>query len=47
MSEAGGLVTDMEGENTWLDTGNIVAGNPKAVAALLRFIKDARNSRYA
>lgn len=47
VSEAGGLVTDMEGENTWLDTGNIVAGNPKAVAALLRFIKDARNSRYA
>ena len=42
--EAGGLVTDIEGENSWLKTGNIVAGNPKAVGALLRFIRDAKSN---
>ena len=38
VQEAGGLVCDFDGENGWLDTGNIVAGNEKALAYLLRII---------
>ncbi|MBN3859871.1 inositol monophosphatase [Neisseriaceae bacterium PsAf] len=36
--EAGGLVADMQGEGTWLETGNIVAGNPKILSQLLQII---------
>lgn len=38
VQEAGGIVTDFEGEQTWLDTGNIVAGNPKVLAQLLKIV---------
>lgn len=43
VQEAGGLVTDFDGENNWLNTGNIVAGNEKAIAYLLRTINKYRN----
>ena len=36
VSEAGGLVGDLAGENRYLHTGNIVAGNPKIFVELLR-----------
>lgn len=36
VQEAGGLVTDLEGEQSWFDTGNIVAANPKILAQLVR-----------
>ncbi|HEY7741492.1 MAG TPA: inositol monophosphatase family protein [Burkholderiales bacterium] len=36
VSEAGGLVGDLAGENRYLQTGNIVAGNPKVFVELLR-----------
>jgi myo-inositol-1(or 4)-monophosphatase len=36
--EAGGLVGDLEGESHYLTSGNIVAGNPRAFADLLRTI---------
>jgi myo-inositol-1(or 4)-monophosphatase len=36
--EAGGLVTDFRGGENYLDTGNIVAGNPKVFKALLQLI---------
>lgn len=38
VQEAGGIVTDMHGEQTWLDSGNIVAANPKILAQLLQII---------
>ncbi|MBI0132892.1 MULTISPECIES: inositol monophosphatase family protein [unclassified Snodgrassella] len=38
VQEAGGIVTDMHGEQTWLDSGDIVAANPKILAQLLQII---------
>ena len=38
VTEAGGLVGDLTGENRYLDTGNIVAGTPKVFVELLRAI---------
>jgi len=38
ITEAGGLVGDLNGENLYLETGNIVAGNPKVFVELLRTI---------
>lgn len=38
VQEAGGLVTDFHGENNWLQSGNICAGNAKTLAWLLRTI---------
>lgn len=35
VQEAGGIVTDMQGEQGWLDSGDIVAANPKVLAQLL------------
>lgn len=36
IQEAGGIVGDFEGNESWIDTGNIVAGNPKIFAQLLQ-----------
>ena len=38
ITEAGGLVGDNKGEQDFLDTGNLVAGNPKVFAQLLQII---------
>ena len=38
VTEAGGLVGDLIGEDRYLDTGNIVAGSPKVFVELLRAI---------
>ena len=38
ISEAGGLVSDLAGEQNYLQTGNIVAGTPKVFAPLLQLI---------
>ena len=38
VKEAGGIVTDMQGNDTWLQTGNIVVGNPKVLAQMLQII---------
>ena len=37
--EAGGLVGDFEGNEAWLETGNIVAANPKVFAQMLQVLK--------
>lgn len=37
--EAGGLVSDFSGDNQYLETGNIVAANPKVFKAMLQKIK--------
>jgi myo-inositol-1(or 4)-monophosphatase len=36
VQEAGGIVGDFEGNESWLETGNIVAGNPKVFAQMLQ-----------
>jgi myo-inositol-1(or 4)-monophosphatase len=38
VKEAGGLVGDLEGNESWLETGNIVAGNPKIFAQMLQVL---------
>ncbi len=38
ITEAGGLVGDLQGNETYLESGQIVAGNPKVFAALLQVI---------
>ncbi|MBT4520726.1 MAG: inositol monophosphatase [Halieaceae bacterium] len=37
--EAGGLIADIDGSNGYLDSGNIVAGNPKCFKAVLQATK--------
>ena len=36
--EAGAIVTDMQGEQNWLESGNIVAANPKVLAQMLQIL---------
>lgn len=38
IQEAGGIVGDFEGNETWIDTGNIVAGNPKVFVQMLQVL---------
>lgn len=38
VQEAGGIVTDFHGENSWLETGNILAANPKLLAQMLQIM---------
>jgi myo-inositol-1(or 4)-monophosphatase len=40
ISEAGGLVSDMRGEASYLETGNLIAGTPKVFAPLLNLIQE-------
>ncbi len=39
VQEAGGIVRDFEGKNNYLSSGNIVAGEPHVVEALLKIIE--------
>jgi len=39
INEAGGFVTDFNGGNKWLETGNLVAGTPKVCPALVAAIQ--------
>jgi myo-inositol-1(or 4)-monophosphatase len=39
ITEAGGLVGDLEGEKNYLKSGNIVAGSPRVFAELLQTLK--------
>ena len=38
VQEAGGIVTDMQGNESWLESGDIVAGNPKVLGQMLQII---------
>lgn len=38
--EAGGLVTDFDGETKYFDSNNLIAANPRIAKALLRIIKE-------
>jgi myo-inositol-1(or 4)-monophosphatase len=39
ITEAGGLIGDLTGENAYMDTGNVVAGSPKIFVELLKAIE--------
>ena len=45
ITEAGGLVGDLSGEQNYLETGNIVGGNPKVFAQLLQIIAPHLNAK--
>jgi myo-inositol-1(or 4)-monophosphatase len=38
ITEAGGLIGDLEGEDRYLHSGNVVAGNPKVFVELLKLL---------
>lgn len=38
VQEAGGIVTDMQGNANWLQSGDVVAANPKVLAQMLQII---------
>ena len=40
IQEAGGLVADLDGNGTYLESGNVVCGNPKVFAQLLRAVSE-------
>ncbi len=40
ITEAGGLVSDFEGEQTWKDSGNILAATPKIFPHMLAYLQD-------
>ncbi|MBI2307689.1 MAG: inositol monophosphatase [Rhodocyclales bacterium] len=42
ITEAGGLVSDLAGEQTYLDSGNVLAGNPKVFSQLLQVVQSHR-----
>lgn len=42
IAEAGGLVSDLAGESTYLESGNVVAGTPKVFTSLLQVVQNYR-----
>ncbi len=44
IQEAGGLVSDFDGNNDWLNSGQIVAANPKCLKAMLQVIRPVLGS---
>ncbi|MDD5248532.1 MAG: inositol monophosphatase family protein [Rhodocyclaceae bacterium] len=47
ITEAGGLVGDLAGEQAYLATGNIVAGNPKIFSQLLQVVDQYKTAKLA
>ncbi len=47
VQEAGGLVSDFGGGDDYLDTGNVVAGNPKVFKAILQNIRPHLTTKLA
>jgi len=47
ISEAGGLISDLAGNESYLQTGNLVAGTPKVFAQLLQVIDNHRTAGLA
>jgi myo-inositol-1(or 4)-monophosphatase len=47
IQEAGGFVADFDDTPNFLRTGNIVCGNPKVFAQLLKLVQDGRAARVA
>ncbi|MFM7275536.1 MAG: inositol monophosphatase family protein [Gammaproteobacteria bacterium] len=47
VQEAGGLVSDFDGGQEWLSSGDIVAANPKCLKAMLQVIRPKLGSHVA
>jgi myo-inositol-1(or 4)-monophosphatase len=47
ITEAGGLVSDLDGEPNYLDAGHVVCGSPKVFAQLLQVLQAVREKRVA
>jgi myo-inositol-1(or 4)-monophosphatase len=45
ITEAGGLCGDLSGEPDYMNTGNIIGGNPKVFAQLLQVITPHLNAK--
>ena len=45
IQEAGGLVTDFDGGENYMATGNVVGGNPKVFSQLLQVIQPHMSAR--
>ena len=45
ITEAGGLIGDLSGESGYMNTGNIVGGNPKVFSQLLQIIAPHLNAK--
>ena len=45
ITEAGGLIGDLSGESGYMNTGNIVGGNPKVFVQLLQIIAPHLNAK--
>jgi myo-inositol-1(or 4)-monophosphatase len=45
ITEAGGLVGDLSGENNYMKTGNTVGGNPKVFGQLIQLIAPHLNAK--
>jgi myo-inositol-1(or 4)-monophosphatase len=43
--EAGGLISDLSGTETFLETGNVVAGTPKVLKNLLLAVREKSNEK--
>ena len=37
--EAGGLISDLDGEQTWMEHGNVLAASPKVFTQMLAFLR--------
>jgi myo-inositol-1(or 4)-monophosphatase len=44
ISEAGGLISDLAGEQNYLETGNVIAGSPRVFAQLLQVVDSHRSA---
>jgi myo-inositol-1(or 4)-monophosphatase len=38
--EAGGLIGDLQGEQTWMETGHVIAATPKIFTQMLGYLRD-------
>jgi len=43
--EAGGLINDVDGRDNWMESGSIIAGNPKIQDLLLRGYRDVKKAQ--
>jgi myo-inositol-1(or 4)-monophosphatase len=37
--EAGGLIGDLQGEQTWMESGNVIAATPKIFTQMLGYLR--------
>jgi len=45
--EAGGLINDADGSDKWMESGNVIGGNPKVQDMLMRGFRDVKKATEA